>query len=136
MPTILIVDDDASIRFALTDALRSWNYDPRSAGTIAEAKERLDEDLPAAVLLDIDLPDGSGLDLLESIKAESADTIVIMITGNVGMPNVLSAFRSGAHDFIGKPVRLEELRLTLKNALETRELRREVQRTRRERASA
>ena len=135
-PTILIVDDDASIGFALTDALRSWDYDARSAGTVAEATERLEEDPPAAVLLDIDLPDGRGLDLLEDIKDEGADTIVIMITGNVGMPNVLSAFRSGAHDFIGKPVRLEELRLTLKNALETRELRREVKRTRRERSSS
>lgn len=96
----------------------------------------LDEDPPAVVLLDIDLPDGSGLDLLGRIKAENADTIVIMITGNVGMPNVLAAFRSGAHDFVGKPVKLEELRLTIKNALETRDLRREVQRTRRERSSA
>jgi len=132
----LIVDDDASIRFALTEALRSWNYDSRAAGTIAEASAILDEDPPAVVLLDIDLPDGSGLDLLERIKADSADTIVIMITGNVGMPNVLAAFRAGAHDFVGKPVKLEELRLTIKNALETRALRREVQRTRRERSSA
>lgn len=132
----MIVDDDASIRFALTEALRSWNYDSRAAGTIAEASAILDEDPPAVVLLDIDLPDGSGLDLLERIKADSADTIVIMITGNVGMPNVLAAFRAGAHDFVGKPVKLEELRLTIKNALETRALRREVQRTRRERSSA
>jgi len=95
-----------------------------------------DDDPPAVVLLDIDLPDGSGIDLLERIKIDNADTIVIMITGNVGMPNVLAAFRAGAHDFVGKPVRLEELRLTIKNALETRALRREVQRTRRERSSA
>lgn len=135
-PTILIVDDDASIRFALTEALRSWNYDSRSVGTIAEAVSTLDEDPPAVVLLDIDLPDGNGIDLLEGIKADNADTIVIMITGNVGMPNVLAAFRAGAHDFIGKPIRLEELRLTIKNALETRELRREVQRTRKERSRA
>jgi len=135
-PTILIVDDDASIRFALTEALRSWNYDSRSAGTIAEAASILGEDPPAVVLLDIDLPDGNGIDLLERIKADNADTIVIMITGNVGMPNVLAAFRAGAHDFIGKPIRLEELRLTIKNALETRDLRREVQRTRKERSRA
>ncbi len=135
-PTILIVDDDASIRFALTEALRSWNYDSRAAGTIGEAASILGEDPPAVVLLDIDLPDGNGIDLLERIKADNVDTIVIMITGNVGMPNVLAAFRAGAHDFIGKPIRLEELRLTIKNALETRELRREVQRTRKERSKA
>jgi len=135
-PSILIVDDDASIRIALTDALRSWGYFAFSAGTIAGANALLEEVSPAVVLLDIDLPDGNGLDLLEKIKAENADTIVIMITGNAGMPNVLAAFRSGAHDFVGKPVKLEELRLTIKNAVETRNLRREVQRTRKERSSA
>jgi two-component system, NtrC family, response regulator AtoC len=134
-PKIVIVDDDPSIRFALTDALRSWNYDPLSAGTVAEATAMFNEGYPAAALLDIDLPDGSGLDVLERIKAENADTIVVMITGNVNLPNVLTALRGGAHDFVGKPVKLEELRLTLRNALETRELRREVQRTRNERAN-
>ncbi|KXK07367.1 MAG: Fis family transcriptional regulator [Acidobacteria bacterium OLB17] len=134
--TILIVDDDASIRFALSDALRSWDHEPLAAGSIAEAESLLRDESPAVVLLDIDLPDGSGLGLLEKIKADSFDTIVIMITGNVGMPNVLSAFRAGAHDFVGKPVKLEELRLTIKNALETRELRREVRRSRQERSRA
>jgi len=94
------------------------------------------EAYPAVALLDIDLPDGSGLDVLERIKAENADTIVVMITGNVNLPNVLTALRCGAHDFVGKPVKLEELRLTLRNALEIRELRREVQRTRKEQAIA
>ncbi len=133
-PKIAIVDDDPSIRFALTEALRSWGYEPQSAGTVAEASALFTEVYPAVALLDIDLPDGSGLEILERIKAENADTIVIMITGNVNLPNVLAALRAGAHDFVGKPVRLEELRLTLRNALETRELRREVQRTRKERS--
>ena len=133
-PKIVIVDDDPSIRFALTEALRSWEYDPQSAGTVSEATALLAEGYPAVALLDIDLPDGSGLEVLEAIKAENADTIVIMVTGNVNLPNVLAALRAGAHDFVGKPVKLEELRLTLRNALETRELRREVQRSRKERA--
>ena len=133
---IVIVDDDPSIRFGLTDALKSWDYDPRSVGTVADAMALLDEGYPAVALLDIDLPDGTGMDVLERIRSESPDTIVVMITGNVKLPNVLTAFRSGAHDFIGKPVKLEELRLTLRNALETRELRQEVRRTRKERASS
>jgi DNA-binding NtrC family response regulator len=135
-PRIVIVDDDASIRFALTDALRSWDYEPESAGTVAEAMELFAVGYPAVALLDIELPDGSGLEILERIKTENSDTIVIMITGNVKLPNVLAALRAGAHDFVGKPVRLEELRLTIKNALETRLLRREVQRTRKERSKS
>jgi two-component system response regulator AtoC len=131
---ILIVDDDSSIRFALTQALRSWNYEPETAANLAEARRLLGEEAPDVVLLDIDLPDGSGLDFLTEIKALEADTIVVMITGNVDVKHTIAALRGGAHDFIGKPVRLEELRVTLKNALEIGSLRREVRQTRRERA--
>jgi len=85
-------------------------------------------------LLDIDLPDGSGLDLLTQIKKERPETIVIMITGNVDVENTIAALRGGAHDFIGKPIRLEELRVTIKNGIETHQLRRVVKQVRRERA--
>jgi two-component system response regulator AtoC len=93
-----------------------------------------DEELTVA-LLDIDLPDGSGLDVLSHIKEHDPDTIAIMITGNVSVPNTITALRGGAHDFIGKPVRLEELRVTLRNAVETRKLRREIKQIRKERAT-
>lgn len=129
---VLIVDDESSIRFALTEALRSWGYVPVAGGTVAEAKQLFDSEDPAVALLDIDLPDGSGLDVLEDIKQKQPEVIAVMITGNVNVPNAVAALRSGAHDFIGKPIRLEELRVTLRNAVETRDLRREVKRTRRE----
>ena len=131
---ILIVDDDSSIRFALTEALRSWNYESVSAANLAEARRLFHEEESNVVLLDIDLPDGSGLDFLTEIKAENTDAIIVMITGNVDVKNTIAALRGGAHDFIGKPVRLEELRVTLRNALEVKSLRREVKQSRRERA--
>ena len=131
---ILIVDDEPSIRFALTEALRSWGYESIQAGTVAEARRVMVEEEPAVALLDIDLPDGSGLDVLSYAKEQRPDIVAIMITGNVSVPNVVTALRGGAHDFIGKPIRLEELRVTLRNALETRDLRREVKVTRLERA--
>lgn len=131
---ILIVDDDRFVRMTLSEAVRSWNYAPFEAETVAEGKRLFETEEPDIVLLDIDLPDGSGLDVLNEFKEQTAETIVIMITGNVSVPNTISALRGGAHDFIGKPVRLEELRVTLRNASETRELRREVQQVRRERA--
>ena len=131
---ILIVDDDRFIRMALGEALRSWNYSTVEADTVAEAKKVFDAEEPRVVLLDIDLPDGSGLDVLTEIKAESPDTVAIMITGSVDVPNTVAALRGGAYDFIGKPVKLEELRVTLRNALETHELRREVKHARKERS--
>ncbi|HMS39794.1 MAG TPA: response regulator, partial [Pyrinomonadaceae bacterium] len=67
---ILIVDDDSSIRFALTEALRSWNYESVSAQSLAEARQVFETEEPKVVLLDIDLPDGSGIDFLSEIKQE------------------------------------------------------------------
>ena len=131
---ILVVDDEAAIRYALTEALGSWGYEPLQAQSVAEAKKLISQEEPGLALLDIDLPDGSGLDVLSYIKEQQPEAVAIMVTGNVNVPNVLTALRGGAHDFIGKPIRLEELRITLRNALEIQDLRREVRRTRSEQA--
>lgn len=131
---ILIVDDDRFVRMALGEALKSWEYEVLEAETIKSATQIFEDEEPPTVLLDIDLPDGSGLDLLKSIKREKPETLVVMITGNVDVENSVAALRGGAHDFIGKPVKIEELRVTLRNAIETHELRREVKQARAERA--
>ena len=131
---ILIVDDDRFIRMALAEASRSWGYETVEASSVSEARSLFAEYEPPVALLDIDLPDGSGLDLLTELKDKSPETVAIMITGTVDVANSVAALRGGAHDFIGKPVKLEELRVTLRNALETRELRREVKNARVERS--
>jgi DNA-binding NtrC family response regulator len=130
----LIVDDDQTIRWALSEALRSWGYHPVEAGTVAAGVSTFDAESPTAVLLDIDLPDGSGLDALREIKQRHADAVVIMVTGNVRIENTISALRGGAYDFVGKPINLEELRVTIRNGIEASLLRREVSHVRRERA--
>jgi two-component system response regulator AtoC len=114
--------------------LQSWGFATVEAGSATEAVKQFHTELPAAALLDIDLPDGSGLDVLREIKREHPEAIAIMITGNVQVDNTISALRGGAYDFIGKPINLEELRVTLRNAIETRQLRREVAQVRKERA--
>src|SRR5919206_4717928 len=116
---ILVVDDDEAIRWTLREALQSWGFVSVEASSVAEAVKHFNLDLPAAVLLDIDLPDGSGLDVLREIKREHPEAIVIMITGNIHIDNTISALRGGAYDFIGKPINLEELRITIRNAIET-----------------
>src|SRR5688500_17630891 len=108
---VLIVDDEQMIRWSLGEALRAWKYTPLEAGTVADAVKAFESERPAAVLLDIDLPDGSGLDALREIKTQQPDAVVIMVTGNVLVENTIEALRGGAYDFIGKPVNLEELRV-------------------------
>src|SRR5689334_17030705 len=127
---ILVVDDDEAIRWTLREALQTWGFTPVEAASVAEAVKHFKAELPAAVLLDIDLPDGSGLDVLREIKHDHPDAIVIMITGNVQIDNTISALRGGAYDFIAKPINLEELRVTIRNGIEARHLRREVEQVR------
>ncbi len=131
---VLIVDDDRFVRMALNEALRAWEYETVEADSVKTANSVFAAEEPGVVLLDIDLPDGSGLDVLNSIKQTSPETIVVMITGNIDVGNSVAALRGGAHDFIGKPVRLEELRVTLRNAAETKTLRRELKHARAERS--
>jgi DNA-binding NtrC family response regulator len=123
---VLVVDDDSAIRYTLTEALRGWGYEPFEASTVAAALESFDAEHPSAVLQDVNLPDGSGLDALLEYKKRQPLAIVIMITGNVQLEDTIAALRGGAYDFIGKPVRLGELQVTIRNGIEAGRLRREV----------
>ena len=132
---ILVVDDEPLIRWTLNEALRSWGYETLEAGTVAGALSSFEADRPVAVLLDINLPDGSGLDVLRELKARQPNAVVIMITANVLVEDTIAAMRGGAYDFIGKPINLSELQVTIRNGLEASKLRREVTRMRREQKS-
>jgi DNA-binding NtrC family response regulator len=129
---VLVVDDDSAIRYTLMEALRGWGYEPVEAGTVAAALEAFDSEQPSAVLQDINLPDGSGLDALVEYKKRQPQAIVVMITGNVQTEDTITALRGGAHDFIGKPIHLGELQVTIRNGIETGKLRREVRQLRRQ----
>jgi two-component system, NtrC family, response regulator AtoC len=124
--TILVVDDDQMIRLALSHALKGWGYSFVEAETISEGLSKFDENIQA-VLLDVNLPDGSGLELLRSVKSRTPNAIVVMMTGNPLVDDTIAALRSGAYDFISKPINLDELRVTLRNALETGQLRKELE---------
>jgi DNA-binding NtrC family response regulator len=131
---ILVVDDERMIRWSLGEALRGWGYQPIEAETAAAALSLFESESPAAVLLDINLPDGSGLDVLRQIRRHQADAVVIMITANVLVDETIAALRGGAYDFIGKPINLDELQVAIRNGIEAARLRREVSIYRRERA--
>jgi two-component system response regulator AtoC len=131
---ILVVDDEKMIRWSLGEALRGWGYEPIEAETVNAALAAFDAEPPSAVLLDINLPDGSGLDVLRKVRHRQPDAVVIMITANVLVDETIAALRGGAYDFIGKPINLEELHVAIRNGIEASHLRKEVTQFRRERA--
>lgn len=131
---ILVVDDEKMIRWSLGEALRGWGYEPVQAETATAGLAAFEADQPAAVLLDINLPDGSGLEVLRQIRHRQADAVVIMITANVLVDETIAALRGGAYDFIGKPINLEELQVAIRNGIEANRLRKEVNLFRKERA--
>lgn len=131
---ILVVDDEKMIRWSLGEALRGWGFEPVEAATVSAALAEFEAESPAAVLLDINLPDGSGLDVLRKIRQRQQDAVVIMITANVLVDETIAALRGGAYDFIGKPINLEELQVAIRNGIEAGRLRKEVNLFRRERA--
>ncbi|HSE30575.1 MAG TPA: sigma-54 dependent transcriptional regulator [Pyrinomonadaceae bacterium] len=131
---ILVVDDEKMIRWSLGEALRGWGYEPIEVGTAAAGLEAFDTEQPVASLLDINLPDGSGLEVLRQIRQRQSDAVVIMITANVLVDETIAALRGGAYDFIGKPINLEELQVAIRNGIEANRLRKEVNLFRRERA--
>jgi two-component system response regulator AtoC len=122
------------IRWSLGEALRGWGFEPIEAETVSAALAAFEAEPPAAVLLDINLPDGSGLDVLRKVRQQQQDAVVIMITANVLVDETIAALRGGAYDFIGKPINLEELHVAIRNGIEANRLRKEVNLFRRERA--
>jgi two-component system, NtrC family, response regulator AtoC len=131
---ILVVDDEKMIRWSLGEALRGWGFDAIEAATAGAALAAFESETPAAVLLDINLPDGSGLDVLRKVRQREPDAVIIMITANVLVDETIAALRGGAYDFIGKPINLEELHVAIRNGIEASRLRREVNLMRRERS--
>ena len=109
-------------------------FEPVEAETVSAALAAFEAETPAAVLLDINLPDGSGLDVLRKIRQRQQDAVVIMITANVLVDETIAALRGGAYDFIGKPINLEELQVAIRNGIEAGRLRKEVNLYRAERA--
>jgi CheY-like chemotaxis protein len=113
---VLVVDDEPMIRWSLREALQCWGYTVVEAETGAQTLAALGDTQIAVVLLDINLPDSSGLDLLREIKRHRPRVAVIMVSGETFYDAAVSALRGGADDFIGKPIRLDELRFALSQA--------------------
>src|SRR5512133_630144 len=129
---ILVVDDEHLIRWSLEQNLKKQGYEVITAGTGEDGLRMAREQQPDLVLLDIQLPGISGIEVLEKIKDFDEDIIIVMLTAHGGLETAVNAMRLGAHDYVSKPFNLDELSIIIKKALENCDLKREVVRLRTE----
>ena len=121
MPRILIIDDEAPIRRVLRDILENENYQVDDAATGMEALQHIKEQDFDAVFCDIKMPEMDGIEVLEALRLES-DVPVIMLSGHGTIETAVEAIKKGAFDFIPKPPDLNRLLITLRNALDKKNL--------------
>ncbi|MGQ9673414.1 MAG: sigma-54-dependent transcriptional regulator [Candidatus Aminicenantales bacterium] len=119
---ILIIDDEASIRSSLQGILEDEGFQVASVETGEEGLEAIRHQNVDLVLLDIWLPRMNGIDVLKKIKAMEDSPPVIMISGHGTIETAVRATKLGAHDFLEKPLSLEKVILTVRNALKQRKL--------------
>src|SRR5438874_1171214 len=122
MDRILIVDDDRSIRELLSMHLEERGFGVMSASTGAEGFEKASEEQPSAIVLDMRLPDASGIDLIPELKKRAAEAPVLMITAHHDMATTILAIKAGAFDYIHKPIDIQAFDVALDRALEVRRL--------------
>jgi DNA-binding NtrC family response regulator len=115
---ILIVDDEFIIRKTLEERLRHKRYAVSSVGSIAEAEKALARDSFDLVLMDVQLPDGDGSQMLERIGAAEKPPLVVMITGHGSIESAVSCMRAGAFDYVIKPFSIAQIEMVLKKAEE------------------
>ena len=129
MPTekILIVDDERLVRWSLRQKCEEWGYTVIEAESGEPGLKLAQRESPDLVLLDVRMPDLSGIEVLDQLKKNGDARAVIMITADPQLDDVKAALKLGAYDFVGKPIDFDELHITIKNALEATSLRAEVQ---------
>jgi two-component system nitrogen regulation response regulator NtrX len=130
MKRILIVDDEENIGRSLRMILEREGYGVTVCGSVAEFQASQESGRADAFLLDVRLPDGNGIDILKSLRQNESRGPVIMISGHATIADAVEATRSGAFDFLEKPLGRDRVLLAVKNALEQSNLRRENERLR------
>ena len=101
--SLLLVDDDERLRTRLARALRARGYDVVTAATAAEAREIAGRDAPELAVVDLRLPDGTGLGLIRELKALDPNTNIVVLTGYGSIATALEAVRIGATHYLTKP---------------------------------
>ncbi|MCA9615244.1 MAG: sigma-54-dependent Fis family transcriptional regulator, partial [Myxococcales bacterium] len=132
---MLLVDDEKSFRLILQSALAAEGYDVRTAADVRSGRAAWKQAPADLVILDRNLPDGDGVQLLQELKIEATernlDTTFLVVTAYADVDNAVMALTHGADDYVTKPVQLPDLLVKLRKGLERRALERQVQALRR-----
>lgn len=122
MPKILLIDDEAAIRSALKEILEYESFEVKEAEDGASALKALEKEEFDLIFCDIKMPRMDGLELLDKIKANGIDAPVVMMTGHGTVETAVEALKKGAYDFIQKPLDLNRILVTVRNASDQKAL--------------
>lgn len=107
---VLIADDHDEVRDLLTRTLRREGHETLTAATAKDAREKLENGLVDVIILDVALPDGSGIDVCRDLRRAGISTPVLLLTAHAAVPERVAGLDAGADDFLGKPFAVSELR--------------------------
>ncbi|MBX7184762.1 MAG: sigma-54 dependent transcriptional regulator [Vicinamibacteria bacterium] len=114
---VLVVDDDADLRAGIGRYLRAIGYDVAEAESGKAALREVSASLPDIIILDVNLPDASGIELLDQLRERAPSTPVIMLTGDASISIAVDAIKHGAENFLTKPVDSSALALVIERSL-------------------
>src|SRR3954469_13799376 len=123
---VLIIDDERPVLMTVEALLKRHGYQVDAAATAAQGLKLLKLNSPSLVLLDLQLPDAHGLEMLDRIKTELPKAQVVILTAHDSLPNAIESIKRGAYHFISKPYAPEELLSLVEKALEKQSLLRET----------
>jgi two-component system response regulator AtoC len=123
---ILVIDDDRSICETLELYLAEEGYEVITAATGTDGLNKFVEHVPDVVILDIRLPDVDGFAVLDDLREEDEDVKVIMITAHHDMESTINAMKSGAFDYIHKPINVDELEMAIQKAVRCLEMEKKI----------
>lgn len=124
---LLIIDDDDLISYSLTEFLQGHDFEVYSAPDLYKGMQIFQEQSEIkTILLDIHLPDGSGIEALDRFKSISPEATIIMITAHSDVKQAVEAIKKGAFDYLAKPFLLDDLLIKLRNAIEKQLLKQQI----------
>jgi DNA-binding NtrC family response regulator len=124
---VLIVEDDVAIRKGLESAVRDLGSQPKSVGTVGEAGRVVEEFDPEVLIVDVNLPDGDGIEVLRAAREAKPDRDGIVLTGQATIDSAVEALRAGASDYLMKPLRAAQLEVVFQRLAARRTLESEVE---------
>jgi DNA-binding NtrC family response regulator len=132
MKRVLIVDDDRATSAGMADVIEEWGYEAEVADTVKAGWNAVARLVPDVAIVDLKLPDGSGLDLLHRIREAYPDVSVIILTGHATVDSAVKALKVGAEDYVTKPIDLPRLQVVLKSIEDKQMMKQEILELRRQ----